>query len=68
MTSNGVDPDHMTADERLGETARILAVGLLRFRAKRAGEKPLKTERVSLDIPSVKRLYGPKPQPNGEGS
>lgn len=34
MTSNGVDPDEMTAQERLGEAARILAIGILRFRMK----------------------------------
>ncbi len=68
MTSNGVDPDHMTADERLGEAARILAAGYLRFRVKQTAEKPLKTEKVSLDRPPEKRLHGPKPQPNGERS
>ena len=68
MTSNGVDPNHMTAEERLGEVARILATGILRLKAKQLDKKPLKTEKVTLDVSLEKRLHGPKPNPNGEGA
>jgi hypothetical protein len=66
MTSNGVDPDEMTAQERLGEAARILATGILRLRMKQEGNKPLKTEKVFLDVSPDMRLHGSKPQTNGE--
>jgi hypothetical protein len=66
MTSNGVDPDEMTAQERLDEAARILATGILRLRMKQAGNKPLKTDKVSLDVSTDMRLHGSTPQTNGE--
>ncbi len=66
MTSNGVDPDEMTAQERLDEAARILATGIRRLRMKQAENKPLKTEKVFLDVSTDTRLHGSKPQTNGE--
>ena len=66
MTSNGVDPEEMTAQERLGEAARILATGILRLRMKQAGNKPLETEKVFLDVSTDMRLHGSKLQTNGE--
>ena len=45
---NALDPDHMTASERLDEVADILATGLRRLRARKSsslsgdcGESPL---------------------------
>ena len=35
---NALSPDHMTAPERLGEIARILALGLARLRARQSSE------------------------------
>jgi hypothetical protein len=66
MTSNGVDPDEMTAQERLGEAARILANGILRLRMKQNSNKPLETENIVLDVSTDIRLHGAKPQTNGE--
>jgi hypothetical protein len=34
---NGLDPQRMTPDERLGEVADILARGILRLRARKLG-------------------------------
>ena len=68
MTSNGVDPNHMTAEERLDEVAKILAAGILRLKAKQMVKKSLKTEKVSLDVSPEKRFHGPKPNPIGEGA
>ena len=39
MSAVGLHPDHMTADERLDEVARLLALGYLRLRARRKAEK-----------------------------
>ena len=36
---SGLHPDLMTADERLDEVARLLALGYLRMRARRQAEK-----------------------------
>jgi hypothetical protein len=66
MTSNGVDPDEMTAQERLREAARILATGILRLRMKQNGNKPLETENIVLDVSTDMRLHGAKLQTNGE--
>ena len=46
---NALDPDRMTADERLREVGEILALGLLRLRARRAAEAGNRSE-SSLDL------------------
>ncbi|WP_041641161.1 hypothetical protein [Magnetococcus marinus] len=45
---NGVNPNLMSADERLSEIAEILTAGFIRYHQKR-GEKSLQRERNSLD-------------------
>ena len=46
---NALDPNRMTAEERLDEVAQILSFGFLRWRQKQA-KKSEKTEKVSLDL------------------
>ena len=53
---NGLDPNLMTAEERLDEAAEILAAGFLRWRRKRV-EKPTKKTNVSLELSPKQRLY-----------
>jgi hypothetical protein len=48
-------PDHLTAAERLDEVARLLALGILRLRARRRAEKandPNQLRRLGLDFPA----------------
>ncbi|MEG3637686.1 hypothetical protein [Magnetococcus sp. PR-3] len=45
---NALDPELMTAQERLDEAAQILAAGFIRYRQKRV-EKSLPREHNSLD-------------------
>jgi hypothetical protein len=49
MVSNQLDPDLMTASERLGEVTSLLARGILRYRFKAADarKKPLDVLRAS---------------------
>ena len=52
--SQPLDPDHMSASERLDEVARLLALGILRLRARRRAEKaddPNQLRRFGLDFP-----------------
>ena len=55
---NALHPDHMTADERLDEVARILAAGIVRARQrqleKRSGAAAGKRD-VSLDFSARQR-------------
>jgi hypothetical protein len=39
--SNPLPPDLISADERLNEVARLLALGYLRLRVRRQGKKPM---------------------------
>jgi hypothetical protein len=49
MTPNALDPNRMTAAERLAEVSEILAVGLLRLRAR---ERETATNRATrIDEP-----------------
>ena len=45
--SRGLDPDLMSAAERLDEVARLLALGVLRLRARRQVEKLNKLNQLS---------------------
>jgi hypothetical protein len=50
---SGLHPDLMTADERLDEVARLLALGYLRMRARRQAEKandPNQLRQFGLDF------------------
>jgi hypothetical protein len=58
---NALDPNRMTAAERLDEIGEILALGLLRLRAKRSqsGDR----RETSLDFPAARRVHGRKRNP-----
>jgi hypothetical protein len=51
----GLDPESMTAQERLNEVAAILAAGLLRLRCRQAGEGRFSTGNC-LEVPAETRL------------
>ncbi len=53
---NGLDPDLMSAEERLDEAAEILASGFLRWRRKRV-EKTRRKANVSLELSPEQRLH-----------
>lgn len=57
--SNALDPNLMSATERLAEIGEILAAGLIRLRA-RQGEAEALGERgdVSLDFPANRSVHG----------
>jgi hypothetical protein len=51
--SNDLHPGHLTPAERLDEVARLLALGILRLRARRAEQKrndPNRLARFGLDF------------------
>lgn len=50
-----LDPEMMTAEERLQEVAHILAAGLLRLRHRQAGESRFSRENC-LEVPAETRL------------
>jgi hypothetical protein len=58
---NALDPDLMTAAERLAEVGEILAAGLLRLRAK--GGKGGDRRDLSLDFPANQRVHGRNRKP-----
>ena len=53
-----VDPDRMTAEERLDEVADILAAGIRRLYAKKSANKIDRLETIPLDKPANQRLHG----------
>ena len=53
---NALDPNLMTAEERLDEVAEILAAGFLRWWQKRV-EKSAKKAQVSLELSPEQRLH-----------
>jgi hypothetical protein len=48
---NPLNPDRMTAKERLAEVARILALGLIRLRARQSSQVSELKRESSLHIP-----------------
>ena len=59
--ANPLSPDAMTADERLAEIGRLLAVGFLRGRNRMAATPPRHgraTGDVSLDLPAEGSGHG----------
>jgi hypothetical protein len=55
---NALDPDRMTADERLRELGEILAAGLMRLRARQLEEQAASTGEVSLDFTGEQSVHG----------
>ncbi len=56
---NALNPNLMTADERLEEVARILVAGILRYRE--SIKKTSTSETISLDNMADQCPYGRKP-------
>ena len=63
---NALDPDRMTADERLDEVADILAAGIRRLFNKKSPNKIDGLETILLDKVAPKRLHGKNNSENGE--
>ena len=55
---NALDPDRMTAEERLREVGEILAVGLLRLRARRSEAQDAVSGEVPLDFTARQSVHG----------
>lgn len=60
-------PDRMTADERLDEVARILALGILRLQArKRKSNKPNHLREFRVDFSAQQSVHGFEPMDDRE--
>ena len=55
---NALDPDRMTAEERLREVSEILAVGLLRLRARQREQQAGVSGEVPLDFTAEQSVHG----------
>ena len=55
---NALDPDRMSAEERLREVGEILAAGLLRLRARRREAQDADTGELSLDFTARQSVHG----------
>lgn len=63
---NALDPARMTAEERLEETADILAAGIRRLLEKKAANKNGSLETICLDKPVPQSLHGHDNSEKGE--
>ena len=66
MYRNALDPERMTADERLDEVAEILAAGFLRLRKHESANNSSDFGDFPLDFPGHQSVPGPDPRQNGE--
>jgi hypothetical protein len=57
LMTNGTDPDQLSPDERLDEIAEILALGLMRLRARKSSELCGHTGESSLDCPGYQSSH-----------
>ena len=57
MYRNALDPDHMTVDERLDEVADILAIGLIRLRARKSRQLSSDRGDSCLDFPAPRSRH-----------
>jgi hypothetical protein len=64
--SNALDPERMTADERLDEVADILAVGFLRLRKRKSANNSNEFGDFPLDFPAHQSVPGFDPRQGGE--
>jgi len=58
-THNALHPDRMTTAERLGELAAILAVGLIRLRARKSRQLSPDQGDSYLDLPLMRSGHEP---------
>ncbi len=63
---NALDPDRMTADERLDEAAEILVAGYLRMRAKKSANNTNDFGDITLDLTGHQSVHGSDPRQGGE--
>lgn len=63
---NALDPDRMTADERLDEVADILAAGVLRLRKRHSDSNFNDLREVSLDLNANQSMHGQNLNDHGE--
>ena len=63
---NALDPDRMTADERLDEVAEILAAGFLRLRSYESANNSNGFGDFPLDFPAHQSVHGLDPRQGGE--
>lgn len=54
---NPIDPERLSADERLDEIAEILAAGLMRLRARKSTPFSAHPGESSLDCPAHQRSH-----------
>ena len=60
--ANALDPNLMTAAERLDEIAAILAAGILRLKARETARAASDRRDLSLAIPARQSRHGRKPK------
>ena len=60
--ANALDPNLMTATERIDEIAAILAAGILRLKARESARAADDRGDLSLAIPAHQRRHGRKPK------
>ena len=65
MMETMVDPNALTANERLAEIAEILAAGLMRLHARKSSPFYANTGDSSLDCPAHQSGHG-KPEISGD--
>ena len=57
---NALDPNRMTAAERIAEIGEILAAGILRLKARQAARRPGDRGDLSLAFPANRSRHGRK--------
>ena len=66
MSHNALDPDRMTADERLAEVADILAAGFRRLCNHESENDSNDFGDIPLDFPAHQSVHGSDPRQGGE--
>ena len=57
MSTNALDPNRMSAAERLAEIGEILALGLIRLRARQREAEARRSGESSLDFPADQSVH-----------
>ena len=63
---NALDPERMTAEERLDEVAEIMAAGFRRLRNNESTNNSNNFGDIPLDFPAHQSVHGPDPRQSGE--
>ena len=66
INANALDPERMTADERLDEVADILVAGFLRLRNRESANNSNDFGDFPLDFPTHQSVSGSDPRQGGE--